>query len=78
LIRPDVLSFKPMRIAVDLADDERRGRTRAAPEGAEAQVATEMRFPTIRTLLIERVLRPAAVPPPPPASAPAPAAEARA
>jgi len=78
LIRPDVLTFKPMRIAVDLADDERRGRTRAAPEGAEAQVATEMRFPTIRTLLIERVLRPAAVPPPPPASAPAPAAEARA
>ena len=77
LLQPDVLTFKPLRIAVDLDDDERRGRTRVAPEGAEALVATEVRIAPVRALLSERVFRWAATPVP--AVQPrAPAAEARA
>jgi purine nucleosidase len=62
LLQPDTVTFKPLRIAVDLADDERRGRTRIAPDGAEVLVATEARIPAIRALLSERVFRRAATP----------------
>jgi inosine-uridine nucleoside N-ribohydrolase len=78
LIRPDTVTFKPARLAVDLADDERRGRTRAMPDGAEALTATDMRFSTIRSLVLERVFRPAVVPAPPAADARVPTAEVRA
>jgi purine nucleosidase len=77
LLQPEVLTFKPMRIAVDTADDERRGRTRVAPDGAEVLVATEVQIPAIRTLLSERVFRLAATPAPVP-EASAPVAEAHA
>jgi purine nucleosidase len=77
LIRPDTVTFKPFRVAVDLSDDERRGRTHVAPDGAEVLVATEVRIPAIRTLLSERVFRRAAMPPPSPeASLPSGAARA--
>ena len=62
LLRPDTVTFTPLRIAVDLADDERRGRTRVAPDGAEVLVASEVRIPPIRGLLSERVFRRAAAP----------------
>ena len=62
LLQPETVTFKPVRIAVDLADDERRGRTRIAPEGADVLVATEARIPAIRALLSERVFRRAAAP----------------
>jgi pyrimidine-specific ribonucleoside hydrolase len=68
LIRPQTVTFKPMRIAVDLADDERRGRTCIAPDGASVRVATDVNIPEIRTLLSERVFRRAATPLPAPAA----------
>ena len=77
LIQPETVTFKPLRIAVDLTDDERRGRTRVAPDGAEVLVATEVRIPAIRALLSERVFRRAATPVPAPAAR-APTMEARA
>jgi inosine-uridine nucleoside N-ribohydrolase len=77
LLQPDTVTFKPMRIAVDLADDERRGRTRVAPDGAQVLVATDVRISAIRTLLSERVFRRAATPVPVP-EARVPAAEAHA
>jgi inosine-uridine nucleoside N-ribohydrolase len=70
LLQPETVTFKPLRIAVDLADDERRGRTRVAPDGAQVLVATEVRIPAIRALLSERVFRRVATP--------APASESRA
>jgi purine nucleosidase len=70
LLQPDTVTFTPLRIAVDLADDERRGRTRVAPDGAQVLVATQVRIPAIRALLSERVFRRAATP--------APTAESRA
>jgi purine nucleosidase len=70
LIQPETVTFKPMRIAVDLAVDARRGRTTVAPDGAEVLVATAAHIPAIRALLSERVFRRAA--------GPAPAPEARA
>jgi purine nucleosidase len=77
LLQPDTVTFTPLRIAVDLADDERRGRTRVAPDGAQVLVATEVRIPAIRALLSERVFRRAATPAPAWGSR-APTVEARA
>jgi purine nucleosidase len=77
LLQPATVTFKPLRITVDLTDDEHRGRTRVAPEGAEVLVATEARIPAIRALLSERVFRRAAMPAPPPES-PLATAETRA
>ena len=67
LIQPETVTFKPMRIAVHLADDERRGRTQVAPDGAAVMVATDVNIPAIRALLSERVFRRAATPVPVPA-----------
>jgi purine nucleosidase len=78
LIRPETVTFKPARIAVDLADDERRGRTRAVPDGMAALAATEIRFSVIRSLVLDRVLRPATTLVPPPADSAVPTAEVRA
>jgi purine nucleosidase len=57
LLDPQVLRFEPARIVVDLDDDERRGRTRIAPEGARALVARAVDVPRARVLLSERVFR---------------------
>jgi len=62
LLQPEAVTFQPMRIAVDLAVDARRGRTTVAPDGADVLVATEARLPAIRALLSERVFRRAALP----------------
>lgn len=77
LLQPETVTFKPLRITVDLADDERRGQMRVAPDGAEVLVATEVRIPAIRALLSERVFRGAAMPVPAPAAR-VPPVEARA
>jgi len=77
LLKPETVTFKPSRITVDLADDERRGQTRMAPDGAAVLVATEARIPAIRALLSERVFRGAALPVPAP-GARVPPVEARA
>jgi purine nucleosidase len=63
LLEPETVTFKPLRLAVDLADDERRGRTRVAPDGVQVLVATEVNIPPIRALLSKRVFRRAATPP---------------
>jgi inosine-uridine nucleoside N-ribohydrolase len=68
LLQPKTVTFRPLRIAVDLADDERRGRTRVAPDGAEVLVATEVRVSEIRALLSERVFKRAAMTAPAPDS----------
>lgn len=77
LIQPETVTFTPLRIAVDLSDDESRGRTRVAPDGAAVMVATDVNIPAIRALLSERVFRRAATPVPAPAAR-APTMEARA
>lgn len=77
LIQPDTVTFNSARIAVDLTDGEKRGRTRIAADGAEVLVATEARIPAIRAMLSERVFRRAAMPVPAP-DARAPTAAARA
>jgi purine nucleosidase len=64
LLQPETVTFKALRIAVDLADDERRGRTRVASDGTQMLVATEVRIPAIRALLSERVFRRVATPAP--------------
>ncbi|MGH7645355.1 MAG: nucleoside hydrolase [Gemmatimonadales bacterium] len=56
LIRPDLLTFQPQRLVVDLEDGERRGQTRGDPEGARVRVATSVRPQLVRALLLERVL----------------------
>ena len=56
LVRPDVLSFEPLRVAVGLEDGEQRGRTKVHPEGARVAVATGVRVEPVRALLFERVL----------------------
>ncbi len=56
LIRPDVLSFKSLRLVVDHEDGDRRGQTRTDPDGARVQVAAEVRVEPVRQLLFERVL----------------------
>jgi purine nucleosidase len=62
LIQPDVLTFEPHRLAVDLEPGDHRGRTRDDPQGAAVQVAVGVRAEAVRALLIERVLPGAASP----------------
>jgi purine nucleosidase len=57
LLDPSMVRFEPARIVVDRDDDERRGRTRVAPEGAAASVARDVNVQRMRTLLSERVFR---------------------
>jgi len=62
LIRPGVVTLKEARVAVDRNDDQRRGRTREAPDGARTLVATAADTAAAHALLLERVLRWAATP----------------
>lgn len=81
LIQPETVAFKPGRVVVDLPDDERRGRTRIAPDGAQVMVATHANVSAIRALLSERVFQRVMTPVPAaaPGSAPdIPSVEARA
>ena len=72
LLQPDAVGFKSVRIAVDLSEDERRGRTRIASDGAQVMVATHANIPAIHTLLSERVFQRAMTPVPAPLPGPAP------
>ena len=56
LIQPDLLTFRDLRIKVELEPGDNRGRTRVDPEGARARVATDVRPQLVRELLFERVL----------------------
>ncbi|MGH7545533.1 MAG: nucleoside hydrolase, partial [Gemmatimonadota bacterium] len=56
LVQPDVLTFRDLRLTVDLAMGETRGRTRPDPKGALARVAMDVRPEPVRRLLFERVL----------------------
>lgn len=56
LIKPDYLTFKDLRIKVDLEPGDNRGRTRVDPEGARARVATDVHPQLVRELLFARVL----------------------
>lgn len=56
LIRPDVLTFKPLRLVVDLDAGDQRGRTRPDPDGWRVSVATDVRLGPVRALLFERAL----------------------
>ncbi len=56
LIQPDLVTFKDLRIAVDLEPGDNRGRTRIDPEGPRARVATDVRPQLVRELLFARVL----------------------
>lgn len=56
LIRPEVLSFQPQRLVVDLETGDHRGHTRIDPEGKRVRVAIEARPELARELLFERVL----------------------
>jgi inosine-uridine nucleoside N-ribohydrolase len=56
LIRPELVTFRELRIRVDLDSGDNRGRTRVDPEGARARVATDVHPQLVRELLFERVL----------------------
>jgi inosine-uridine nucleoside N-ribohydrolase len=56
LLQPDVLSFRDLRLRVDLNDGEMRGRTRLDPRGSLVRVAMDVRPEPVRRLLFERVL----------------------
>jgi inosine-uridine nucleoside N-ribohydrolase len=56
LIRPELVTFRDLRIRVDLDSGDTRGRTRVDPEGARARVATDVHPQLVRELLFERVL----------------------
>ena len=56
LIDPEVLTFRPARVAVELNDGENRGRTTESVMGRDALIATEPGVRRVRTLLLERVL----------------------
>lgn len=56
LIDSSVLQFRPVRLAVGLDDGDNRGRTREAPDGLPAMVATDPHVPRVQALLYERVL----------------------
>lgn len=62
LIRPAILTFEQAKVLVDKDDDQRRGRTREDPEGADAFIATQADTHAAHTLLIDRVFRWAATP----------------
>ncbi|HEV8305102.1 MAG TPA: nucleoside hydrolase [Gemmatimonadales bacterium] len=56
LLQPDVLTFRELRLRVDLEAGDNRGRTVVDPEGVCARVAMEVRAEPVRRLLFERVL----------------------
>ncbi len=56
LLQPDVLSFREVRLRVDLESGDNRGRTVVDSEGVRARVAMEVRAEPVRRLLFERVL----------------------
>jgi inosine-uridine nucleoside N-ribohydrolase len=56
LLQPDVLTFRDLRLRVDLDAGDNRGRTRVDPEGVRARVAMDVRPEPVRRLLFERVL----------------------
>jgi purine nucleosidase len=56
LLQPDVLTFRDLRLRVDLAADDNRGRTRSDPQGALTRVALDVRPEPVRQLLFGRVL----------------------
>jgi inosine-uridine nucleoside N-ribohydrolase len=56
LIRPELVTFRDLRIEVDVEPGDNRGRTRVAAEGARARVATDVHPQLVRELLFERVL----------------------
>jgi inosine-uridine nucleoside N-ribohydrolase len=56
LLQPDVLTFRDLRLRVDLAADDNRGRTRSDPQGALVRVALDVRPEPVRQLLFGRVL----------------------
>lgn len=62
LIRPDVLTFQPLRLVVDLEAGDNRGRTRVDPDGARVRVASAVRLGPVRALLLKRALPWAAAP----------------
>jgi len=61
LLEPQVLEFEPALVAVDLTDDDHRGRTRLAAEGepgaSSVRVARKVQVEVARALLTDRVLR---------------------
>lgn len=56
LLQPDVLTFRDLRLRVDLAADDNRGRTRSDPQGSLTRVALDVRPEPVRQLLFGRVL----------------------
>lgn len=56
LLEPEVLTYQPLRIAVELAEGDERGRTVVDPGGAPVRVATDVKVGPVRRLLFERVL----------------------
>lgn len=59
LIDPNIVTFAPLRVAVRQVDGDERGRTVIDPEGARVRVATAVKPDPVRTLLYDRVIRPA-------------------
>lgn len=57
LLQPDVLTFRDLRLTVNLAEGEMRGRTRPDPKGSFARVAMDVRPEPVRRLLFDRVLK---------------------
>lgn len=56
LIAAGTLGFESLRLAVDLEDGERRGRTHVDPEGSAVRMATTVRHEVVHRLLLERAL----------------------
>ena len=61
LIEPEAITFAPARVAVGRDEDD-RGRTREAADGAAALVASAVNVDAVRALLAERVLAWASAP----------------
>jgi inosine/uridine nucleosidase len=56
LIQPELVTFRDLRIKVDLETGDNRGRTRVDPEGARARVATDVHPQLVREMWFARVL----------------------
>src|SRR5205807_4191016 len=56
LLRPESLTFEPLRLKVDLEEGDNRGRTRVDDAGHRAAAATAVQPAPVRQLLFERVL----------------------
>jgi inosine-uridine nucleoside N-ribohydrolase len=56
LIQPELVTFRDLRIKVDLEPGDNRGRTRVDPEGARARVATDVHPQLVREMWFARVL----------------------